>query len=80
MLQPNKFTYVHNGHEGQMFHQRLAHDVNLRGTLFMIRAFFGIVTAAAAIASVLFIRPAGNVIFGRGFWRRSALSSLLFFN
>jgi hypothetical protein len=46
----------------------------------MIRAFFGIVTAAAAIARVLFIRPAGIVIFGRGFGRCSALSSLLVFN
>jgi hypothetical protein len=80
MLQPNKFTYVHNGHEGQMFYQRLARDVNLRGILFMTRAFFGIITVVAAIARVLFVRPAGIVIFGRGFWRRNALSSLVFFN
>jgi hypothetical protein len=46
----------------------------------MIRAFLSIVTAAAAITRVLFVRPAGIVIFGRGFWRRCALSSLLFFN
>jgi hypothetical protein len=46
----------------------------------MIRAFFSIVTAAATIARVLFVRPAGIVIVGRGFWRCSALSSLLFFN
>jgi hypothetical protein len=45
----------------------------------MIRAFLSIVTAAA-ITRVLFVRPAGIVIFGRGFWRRCALSSLLFFN
>jgi hypothetical protein len=81
MSQLNKFTYVHNGHEGQMFHQRLARNVNLRGILFMTRAFFSIVTAAAAaIARVLFVRPAGIIIFGRGFWRRNVLSSLLFFN
>jgi hypothetical protein len=46
----------------------------------MIRAFFNIVAAAAAIARVLLVCPASIVIFGRGFWRRCALSSLLFFN
>jgi hypothetical protein len=50
-----------------MFHQCLARDVNLQGTLFMIRAFFSITTAAAAVARVLFVRPAGIVIIGRGF-------------
>jgi hypothetical protein len=65
-----------------MFHQCLAHDVNLRGTFFMTRAFFSITTAAAAIARVPFVRPAGIIIiFGRGFWRcrlqHSFLASLL---
>jgi hypothetical protein len=46
----------------------------------MIRAFFSIIAAAAAIARVLFICPASIIVFGRGFWRRCALSSLLFFN
>jgi hypothetical protein len=72
MLQPNKFKYVHNGHKGKMFHQCLARDVNLRGTFFMMRAFFSIVTAAAAIARVLFVCPANIVVVGRGFRRRGA--------
>jgi hypothetical protein len=41
----------------------------------MIRAFFSIVAAAAAIARVLFVFPVSIIIFGRGFWRRYALSS-----
>jgi hypothetical protein len=45
----------------------------------MIRAFFSITTAAAAIARVLSVRSADIVIFGRGFWRCSTLSSPLFF-
>jgi hypothetical protein len=46
----------------------------------MIRAFFSITTAAAAIARVPFVRPAGIIIiFGRGFWRCSTLSSPIFF-
>jgi hypothetical protein len=62
-----------------MFQKHSASDINLRGTLFMIRAFFSITTAAASIARVPFVRPAGIVIFGRGFWRCSTLSSPLFF-
>jgi hypothetical protein len=46
----------------------------------MIRAFFSIVTVAAAIARVLFVCPASIVIFGRGFRRRGAFSSFLLFN
>jgi hypothetical protein len=52
ILQPNKVTNVHKGHEGQMFQQRSASDINLRGTLFMFRTFFSIATTAAAVASV----------------------------
>jgi hypothetical protein len=61
-----------------MFHQCSARDVYLRGTLFMTRAFFSIVTVAA-IARFLFVCPASIVVFGRGFRRRSAFSSFLLF-
>jgi hypothetical protein len=60
ILQHNEFTYIQNGHEGKMFHQCLACDVNLRGTVFMIRAFFSITIVVAAISRVLFVRPAGR--------------------
>jgi hypothetical protein len=45
----------------------------------MIRAFFSITTTAAAIARVPSVRPAGIIIFGRGFWRCNTLSSPHFF-
>jgi hypothetical protein len=51
MLQPNEFTYVHNGHKGQMTHQWLARDVNLRGIL-MFEGMVAITADVAAIARV----------------------------
>jgi hypothetical protein len=64
-----------------MFQQHSASDINLRGTLFMPRTFFSIVTTAAAIARIPSVCLAGIifVIFGRGFWRCSTLSSPLLF-
>jgi hypothetical protein len=55
--------------------------MNLRETLFMIRTFFSITTAAAAVARIPSICLTGIifVVFGRGFWRCSTLSSPLFF-
>jgi hypothetical protein len=70
---------MHKGHEGQMFQKHSASDINLRGTLFMIKAFFGVTTAAATIARVPFVRPTGVIIFRRGFWRCSTFPSPLFF-
>jgi hypothetical protein len=70
---------MHKGHEGQIFQKHSASDINLRGTLFMIRAFFGVTTAAATIARVLFVHPAGIVIFRRGFWRCNTFPPPLFF-
>jgi hypothetical protein len=52
MLQPNEFTYVHNDHEGQMFHQCLARDVNLRGIFLMFRGMVAITTVVVAIVKV----------------------------
>jgi hypothetical protein len=60
---------MHKGLEGKMIQKHSASDINLQGTLFMIRAFFGVTTAATTIARVLFVCPAGIVIFRRGFWR-----------
>jgi hypothetical protein len=54
MLQPNEFTYVHNGHEGQMFHQCLARDVNLRGIFLMFGGMVAIIAIVAATARVFF--------------------------
>jgi hypothetical protein len=52
MLLPNEFTYVHNDHEGQMFHQCLARDVNLRGIFLMFRGMVAITTVVVAIVKV----------------------------
>jgi hypothetical protein len=62
-----------------MFQQHSASDINLRGTLFMFGTFFSIATAAAAVARIPSVRLSGIifVIFGRGFWRCSTLSSPL---
>jgi hypothetical protein len=64
-----------------MFKQHSTSDINLRGTLFMPKTFFSIATAAAAVARIPTVRLAGIifVIFGRGFWRCSTLSSPLLF-
>jgi hypothetical protein len=45
----------------------------------MIRVFFGVTTAAATIARVPFVRPAGIVIFIIEFWRCSTFPTPLFF-
>jgi hypothetical protein len=55
ILQPNEFTYVHNGHEGQMYHQCLARDVNLRGIFLM---FGGMITITAVVAAIAKVFPA----------------------
>jgi hypothetical protein len=52
ILHPNEFTYVHNGHEGQMYHQYLARDVNLRGIFLMFGGMIAITAVVAAIARV----------------------------
>jgi hypothetical protein len=52
MLQPNEFTYVHNGHKGQMTHQCLARDVNIRGIFLMLGGMVAITADVAAIARV----------------------------
>jgi hypothetical protein len=79
MLQPNEFTYVHNGHEGKMFHQCLARDVNHQGIFLMFGGMVAITAVVTANTTVPSVRPAGIVIFGRGFWSCSTLSSPLFF-
>jgi hypothetical protein len=62
-----------------MFQKHSTSNINLRETFFMFRAFLSIITTAATIARVPSIRPAGIVIFGRGFWRCNTFSSPLFF-
>jgi hypothetical protein len=82
ILQPNEFTYVHDSHKGQLFHQYSTRDVNLRGIFLMFGGMIVIAAVVAAVARIPSVRFAGIifVIFGRGCRRCSTLSSFFLFN
>jgi hypothetical protein len=61
ILQPNEFTYVHDSHEGQVVHQCLARDVNLRGFFLMFGGMIAIAAVVATIARIPPVRFAGII-------------------
>jgi hypothetical protein len=75
----NSHIYT-NRHEGQMFQQYLASNVNLRGIFFVFGGLIRIATIIAAVARTFPVRVCRFfilIIFGRRLWQCSAFSSLL---
>jgi hypothetical protein len=78
----NLHIYI-DRHEGQMFRQYSAGDINLRGILLIFGGFFSVVAATTVVARTFPVRVCGSfifIIFERRLWRCSAFSSLLLFN